>query len=223
MGTNYNPQIVTSGLVLALDAANRKSYPGSGTIWTDLSGSNNNGIFSQTPTFANNAITFSPTTATMGNSGNTNSYMYSCEFWINLPNTITSASAPTNFFNYDTFSQGYCTFGASTGFVTGETLTFVSYISSVYYRTAIKDSISAGWNHIVFNWETTNYQFYINNSPKTMYNGDGGAYAHVPLIYLNNFFINYAGDISSVKVYNRTLTSAEITQNFNALRGRYNL
>jgi hypothetical protein len=39
----YNPRIVTDGLVLALDAANIKSYPGSGTTWTDISGSGNNG------------------------------------------------------------------------------------------------------------------------------------------------------------------------------------
>jgi hypothetical protein len=213
---------VTSGLVLALDAANRKSYPGSGTTWNDLSGLGNNGTFSQTPTFTNNAITFSPTTATMGNSGNTNSYMYCCEFWINLSSTVTSSTPGANFFNYDNNTQGYCNFGAATIFVTGETLVFISRIASTYYRTAIKDNINAGWNHIVFNWETTNYQFYINNSLKTMYDGDG-VYAHTPLIYLNNFSINYAGDISFVKVYNRTLTSAEITQNYNALRGRFGI
>lgn len=38
MGVAYNPRIVTDGLVLALDAGNPKSYPGSGTTWTDLSG-----------------------------------------------------------------------------------------------------------------------------------------------------------------------------------------
>ena len=38
MGISYNPRIVTDGLVLALDAGNTKSYPGSGTTWTDLSG-----------------------------------------------------------------------------------------------------------------------------------------------------------------------------------------
>ena len=41
MAVNYNTSIVTNGLVLALDAANRKSYSGSGTTWTDLSGNNN--------------------------------------------------------------------------------------------------------------------------------------------------------------------------------------
>ena len=43
MGIAYNPRIVTDGLVLALDAGNTKSYPGSGTTWTDLSGQGNNG------------------------------------------------------------------------------------------------------------------------------------------------------------------------------------
>ena len=35
---NYGPRIVTDGLVLCLDAADRNSYPGSGTTWKDLSG-----------------------------------------------------------------------------------------------------------------------------------------------------------------------------------------
>jgi hypothetical protein len=38
------PKIVTDGLVLCLDAANRKSYPGSGSTWYDLSGNGYNGI-----------------------------------------------------------------------------------------------------------------------------------------------------------------------------------
>ena len=43
MGTSYNPHIVSDGLVLCLDAANPRSYPGSGTSWYDLSGNGNNG------------------------------------------------------------------------------------------------------------------------------------------------------------------------------------
>lgn len=43
MATNYNPKIITNGLVLCLDAANPRSYPGSGTIWKDLSGNGNDG------------------------------------------------------------------------------------------------------------------------------------------------------------------------------------
>ena len=41
MAFNYSPKIVTDGLVFAVDASNKKSYPGSGTTWSDLVGSNN--------------------------------------------------------------------------------------------------------------------------------------------------------------------------------------
>jgi hypothetical protein len=37
MAFNYSPKIVTDGLVLYLDAANPRSYPGTGTTWYDLS------------------------------------------------------------------------------------------------------------------------------------------------------------------------------------------
>ena len=44
MAVGYNPRIVTDGLILALDAANTKSYPSSGgSTWYDLSGKGNNG------------------------------------------------------------------------------------------------------------------------------------------------------------------------------------
>jgi len=46
------PDIVTDGLVLALDAANVKSYPGSGTTWRDLSGNDGNGTLTAGPTFS---------------------------------------------------------------------------------------------------------------------------------------------------------------------------
>ena len=43
MALNYGPTIVTDGLVLALDAADRNSYPGTGNTWFDISGNGNNG------------------------------------------------------------------------------------------------------------------------------------------------------------------------------------
>jgi len=52
MTINYNPRIVTSGLVLHLDAANPKSYPGTGNTWYDLSGNNENFTLYNSPTFS---------------------------------------------------------------------------------------------------------------------------------------------------------------------------
>ena len=54
MGLQYSPKIITSGLVLYLDAANPKSYPGTGTSWFDLSGRNAHMTVYNGPVFTNN-------------------------------------------------------------------------------------------------------------------------------------------------------------------------
>lgn len=51
MAFYYNAQIPTDGLALCLDAGNEKSYTGSGTTWTDISGNSRNGTWVSTPTF----------------------------------------------------------------------------------------------------------------------------------------------------------------------------
>ena len=53
MSAYSGPEIANDGLVLALDAANPRSYPGSGTTWTDLSGNGNNGTLVNVPTYSN--------------------------------------------------------------------------------------------------------------------------------------------------------------------------
>jgi hypothetical protein len=52
MSFDNGPRIVTNGLVLALDAADRNSYPGSGTTWTDLSGNGRDGTLTNGPTYS---------------------------------------------------------------------------------------------------------------------------------------------------------------------------
>ena len=52
MGVAGGPDIITNGLILELDAADRNSYPGSGTTWRDLSGLGNNGTLTNGPTFS---------------------------------------------------------------------------------------------------------------------------------------------------------------------------
>jgi hypothetical protein len=54
MAIAYNTSVVRNGLVLHLDAANRKSYPGTGTVWNDLSGNNENFTLYNSPTFSTN-------------------------------------------------------------------------------------------------------------------------------------------------------------------------
>jgi hypothetical protein len=56
MALSHSPSIVTDGLVLCLDAGNPKSYPGSGTTWTDLSGNGNNGTLVNGVGYSNGAV-----------------------------------------------------------------------------------------------------------------------------------------------------------------------
>ena len=51
MSLSHSPKIVTNGLVLCLDAADKKSYPGTGTTWFDRSGRGNHGTLVNSPTF----------------------------------------------------------------------------------------------------------------------------------------------------------------------------
>ena len=55
MAVASGPNVVEDGLVLALDAGNTKSYPGSGSTWTDTVGSNN-GTLTNGPTFSRETV-----------------------------------------------------------------------------------------------------------------------------------------------------------------------
>ena len=54
MSFGNGPRIVTDGLILSLDAADKNSYPGSGTVWTDLSGNNNTFELYNAASYSNN-------------------------------------------------------------------------------------------------------------------------------------------------------------------------
>ena len=78
---------VTDNLVLSLDAANIKSYIGSGTTWSDLSGNNNTAALTNGPTFTSSfggSIIFDGTndTADITTIDLRTSFTYEC--WVNM-------------------------------------------------------------------------------------------------------------------------------------------
>ena len=91
MGVDYNPKIVTNGLVLCLDAANVKSYPGSGTTWIDLSGNGNNGTLTNT-TYSQDltVLNFSSSECNLGQKFNFTSESFSVSFVITCASIIRS-------------------------------------------------------------------------------------------------------------------------------------
>jgi hypothetical protein len=138
------PNVVMDGLVLYLDAGNRISYPGTGTVWSDISRGGNNGTLTNGPTFNSGnggSIVFDGTNdyAILGNilndviAGNTPKYTFSV--WIKF-------NALANNINYVLFNKvGDTTFGETQrqlGYVV-RNLTASSYngfqFESVQYNT----------------------------------------------------------------------------------------
>ena len=232
MGISKGPKIVSSGLVLCLDAANKRSYPGTGTTWTDLSGTGKNLTLTNGPTF--NA----------GNMGSivfdgTNDYavvnpvsafdIYCISMWFKPTTIINSTSVGKSLIYLKSSTIKYISFGDNTGRVANEYITIVQEPGDK--RTAVNDggSLSAGtWYNIVFNYESSQYNIYINNTLKST--TIGTSTGNVPLItdpdfiYLNSFegtsgYLD--SSLSMCMIYNRALTAAEMLQNYNATKGRF--
>ena len=228
MATNGGPNIIEDGLVFAVDATNKKSYPGSGTTWTDLSGRGNHGTFSTTPTTSNSgggSITFDgvddkcefPSAAFVAGDAATVSLWYygrtphrnSTPFYIGL-GTARHLSVHIPWGNGNIYFDHMGHQG-----------------DSRLYKSGNNDSL--GWHNWVFLTDNSSsperQEIYRDGS---LWTSDSNA---TPYSGTHNLFtvgskgsIEYDnGTISSVKVYNRALSASEVTQNYNALKGRFGL
>lgn len=243
----YNPTIVTDGLVLYLDAANGRSYGGTGTTWSDLSGNGNNGTLYNGPTYSSDNLgSFSfdgvndevSLGTTFGNFGNEN---FTISFWVK-----TSAAGGHRCFmaksigggpasnygwllnNGNSTEVGFATAGSnySSG---GWTATSGAY--SV--RTQNTNVTSNTWKNICVSVNKNNIDvdIYVNSSLATLtdYVGGKGKLNTVGSISNTQIFkigaesddLWISANISNVLIYNRTLSEDEIKQNFNATRGRF--
>ena len=222
MAIFYNPRTITDGLVLCLDAANTKSYPGTGTTWTDLSGNGNTGTLTNGPTYSSangGSIVFDGVDDTVNFTYDLRSdWTYEC--WA-LHNTVSG---------FAFLGQGLTTTrsGLHIWFRggTGSNLRFGMHSNDT---DALSLTTSTGvWYHYCFTYNHSTFlkQIYRNGvqltgtpqQTQTSYIGtgtvrigatysSGGAYAN--------------GRIASSKLYTRVLTPQEIQQNYNALKSRY--
>ena len=242
---SFNPDIVRKGLVLLLDAADKNSYPGKGTKWYDLSGNQNHARMvtngTSLPVFQNNGFYFN---------GSTSKASFICTSDKNLSNkqelsvyvwckTINGTgrqyaldtrgavslfkgagigfdnSGPYKTFNFVDASAGYDESATPTTFQNNTV--YQLGISRSYAGTAISvldtDSVTKILPTLSANTLTTAD---INLGPYTI-----GVYASGYNSGGENYW--WKGEIYLVMMYDRELSQAEITQNFNALRGRFNL
>jgi hypothetical protein len=221
------PQIVKDGLVLWLDAANTKSYPGSGTIWRDLSGNNNTGNLNNGPTFTsvnNGGIVFDGVDDFVSLSNPTFTNQMTAEIFIKID---TSNIISPNVASYVLGRESaYRMVASTTGF------SWVCATTNNGWYTAgtaigIEMPINNIWNHFVGTYDGTKNSLYVNgNLAVTGSAISGNILAGSPLQLMNSGASNIVdckGTLSVSRLYNRALSQSEVQQNFNALRGRYNL
>ena len=229
MAIFYNPRTITDGLVLCLDAANTKSYPGSGTTWTDLSGSGNNGTLV-------NGVGY--------NSGNGGSLVFDgSNDYVNLGSFFTyqnftislwvSPGSTTQTQYADIFDNNHT---GSVNFVLQQNnLNHNEYGFGVNLNPNPGSEVSLPtlavnvWTHLAFTFTPSDRVIgYVNGS---FYN-QGDLANNKNILYSNqNLSIarwsaggrHWNGRISNFSVYNRVLTASEISQNFNALRSRFGI
>ena len=239
MSVNYNSSIVTSGLVLALDAANPRSYPGSGTTWTDISATGNNGTLQASPTYTSGIsgyFNFTAASLQYVSFANTASFQflnrsaYSLEAWV-YPTSNPGINNWTGIFNREDSSTGsrdgynlYFLGSASTStfFTTERFVAGVGISVSVTVDSTVSLNV---WQHIVATYDGTTISLYRNGaSVGTPVTSTGNITNTSKTLEIANRSGNYfTGRISNTKVYNVALSSSQVLQNFNALRGRYGI
>jgi len=222
--------IVADGLVLHTDAANKKSYPGSGTIINDLSGNERNGELingASLDTANAGTITFDGTNDRIVLNDTldiafTTQY-WTTDIWFNLDSTYASYDAmlgngyPFQLYAVGGKIQAYLssTAGSGTYFLSGMTST----------QTLSTET----WYHLSFVRDGTNYYYYINGaldkSATSNTNVCAAANQNAQIGNLWNVNDTYAwdGEIANVKIYNRALSAAESLQNYNATKSRFSL
>jgi hypothetical protein len=243
MAGTIAPNIVTDGLVLYLDAANVKSYPGSGTVWRDLSGNNNHFTLYNLPTFINNTIILDGTNDYIGSINNlnlSNTNAVTVLMYVKPTTYGTSAKIlyelSTNFNSRtDSFISTFSDNSAGQDYqVIASLKGNVGYNLASYNKTMLND---LQWHqHTVIhntNQPTTEVLIYGN--------GQSGPVIQNPITgYSSNNTNNFGNQpfyigsragtslftpisIGSIQMYNRALSAQEILQNYNSTKSRFGL
>ena len=225
MGVGYNPKIVTDGLVLCLDAANKKSYPGSGTTWTDLSGKNNNGILTDGPTFNTTnkgSFTFDGIDDFVQCETSINVTSASFIAWIKrngnqadysgiVISVYTAVAAGINFREANDLGYHWGTTSEPYLFVSGLSIPDLEWCMCAATISPSEANLYVGTSSGI---DSSTHTFSHNST--ALEDIQIGQYD-----YFGERF--YKGNIAVTQVYNRALSTAEIQQNFNALRGRFGI
>jgi hypothetical protein len=224
MATIGGSNIVTSGLVLALDAANPKSYISGSTTWYDLSGNNAHGTITGSITFVNDGAKSYFNFATAGD-GN---YIYSTVSQSYLDFTAVfqpdfTRIGGSNIAGLISDGPNSASLDDSLRFRTvdgtgpwtidnpGDINDWANPTGTTYYRNGtVSNTLVSGWN--IFGGYRTNQNVFNFPVSFTYYLGASGWPGR-----------GFQGKLACIYMYNRQLSAAEQLQNYNSQKSRYNL
>ena len=223
MGLSHSPRIVTDGLVLCLDAANKRSYPGAGTAWTDLTANKNNGtLTNMTDNFSTDgagSLTFDGTDEYIATPFTGTFSAISFEFWGFFDDpTLNMTSRKESAFGDWQASRVHFGTRWSAGSVG------MHFNVNGVYQTTSPTNLKYGWNHYLLVYDTgaNAKKVYLNNKLSSSHGTNGtmtiGDFRIGVATNLNQY---YRGSISNFKIYNVGLTANEVQQNYLATKGRY--
>jgi hypothetical protein len=214
-------QIVTNGLVLALDAADRNSYVSGSTTWTDLSGNNNSGSLISGPTFSTGSggnIVFNGSNQYI-NCGNNSSI----QITVGTISAWVRTTSPGS--SYRSIIAKQLAWGL---FSVDGILTVYDWGNAIGRTTGI--NIADGtWKYTVMTFTETvgtpsnNAIVYLNGASILTTTIKHSNHTDNLQIATNNLSQFLNGNIAITQIYNRVLSASEILQNYNTQKARFGL
>lgn len=216
---SFSATLVTSGLLVQLDASNSSSYSGSGSTWNDISGNSRNGTITGTIPYVSSgqASYFNFATASDSNYiANTTAISYVDFTAVIYPDFTRVGGANlagligtnTSGSNADKSLRFNAVNGTGPwGFQNGGDANDWAYPGTTFYvNNTASNTLVSGWN-IIGGYRTNQTTYPLSSA---WYIGSS-AYGSR----------SYQGRLAFLALYNRQLSAAEQTQNFSALRGRF--
>ena len=220
MGASGGPNIVHNGLVLGLEAADKNSYPGSGTTWSDLSTVGSNG------TIDDNVASSTEAAGCLDFDGTDDTRVLIGDIGTNHPNWTVSCWWVSDTTNENTMF--HLSSNKSQGFTVWSSANMAYYVTKGGggTHTGTSHTWSTGrWYHLTLNHtSSTNVMLtYINGAQVDSDTLDDIA-AHEEFDQVriaDGAYGEWDGRIANFNIWSRVLTAKEVLQNFNAKRSRF--
>jgi hypothetical protein len=225
-------QIVTNGLVLALDAADRNSYVSGSTTWGDMSGNGNGGvILGPTYNSSNGGALFFPSVSNTYVSGSnpnlpSGNSAFTKSAWVYSGYKGNSTTGHPNIISWGNNSTNNKN-GLALQTDASNNAQLLHWFYANDYSCSIND-ITNTWANITVTYNPPTLTFYVNGiNQSTQTVGGTPNVVGTTNLEIGRFgtttSYNFSGSIANVQVYNRALPAAEVAQNYNAQKARFGL